>query len=242
MCGLPGRYAIHPSRRRRFMEQVAWTLAGEMASSSEPVKKLRSVAAPVTLRLEVTDAEVLAELRRRAEGDEREQFALAALRIGVLALRSAAGQVDAASIGEAGTELVSEVREVLSRRVTEMSERVASTLTQYLDPQSGALPQRLNALVRQDGELERLFRAQIGADDSLLAWSLASHLGEGSPLFKLLSPTDAAGLRSQISTTVQEALADQRTVILREFSLDQKDSTLSRMVAEFSLDGEGSAM
>src|SRR5580693_435966 len=169
------------------MEQVAWrTLVGETAPP-EPVKKLRSVAQPVTLRLEVTDPEVLAELRHRGEGDEREQFALAALRIGVLALRSAAGQVDAATIREAGGVLVSEVRDLLSQRVTEMSERVGATLTQYLDPQSGALPQRLNALMRQDGELERLFRAQIGADDSQLARSLASHLGEGSPLFKLLS-------------------------------------------------------
>jgi hypothetical protein len=206
------------------------------------VKKLRAVAQPVTLRLEVTDPEVVAELRHRGDGDEREQFALAALRIGVLALRSAAGQVDAAAIREAGTVLVSELRDLLSTRVTEMSERVASTLTQYLDPQNGALPQRLNALVRQDGELERLFRAQIGGDDSQLARSLASHLGEASPLFKLLSPTDSAGLRAQLSSTVEEALADQRKVILREFSLDQKDSALSRLVREFSLDGEGSSM
>ncbi len=223
------------------MEQVAWTLGAETAPP-EPVKKLRAVAPPVALRLEVTDPEVLAELRRRGEGDERDQFALAALRIGVLALRSAAGQVDAATIREAGSELVSEVRDVLSRRVTEMSERVAATLTQYLDPQSGALPQRLHALVRQDGELERLFRAQIGGDDSLLARSLASHLGEGSPLFKLLSPTDSAGLRAQVASTLEEALADQRKVILGEFSLDQKGSALSRLVAEFSLDGEGSSM
>jgi hypothetical protein len=224
------------------MEQVAWrSLVGEV-SPPEPVKKLRAVAQPVTLRLEVTDPEVVAELRHRGEGDEREQFALAALRIGVLALRSAAGQVDAAAIREAGTVLVSEVRDLLSRRVTEMSERVASTLTQYLDPQNGALPQRLDSLVRQDGELERLFRAQIGGDDSQLARSLASHLGEGSPLFKLLSPTDSAGFRAQLSSTVEEALADQRKVILREFSLDQKDSALSRLVREFSLDGEGSSM
>src|SRR5215472_3731690 len=107
------------------MEQVAWrTLVGE-APPAEPVKKLRAVASsPVTLRLEVTDPEVLTELRQRGEGDEREQFALAALRIGVLALRSAAGQVDAATIREAGTVLVSEVRDVLACRVTEMSERV----------------------------------------------------------------------------------------------------------------------
>jgi hypothetical protein len=224
------------------MEQVAWrSLVGE-GSTAEPVKKLRAVAQPVSLRLEVTDPEVVAELRHRGDGEEREQFALAALRIGVLALRSAAGQVDASAVREAGTALVSEVRDLLSQRVTEMSERLAATLTQFLDPQSGALPQRLNSLVRQDGELERLFRAQIGADDSQLARSLASHLGEGSPLFKLLSPTDSAGLRAQLSRTVEEALSDQRKVILREFSLDQKDSALSRLVREFSLDGDGSSM
>jgi hypothetical protein len=222
------------------MEQVAWALSG--VTPLESMKRRRAATPSLPLELDVTEPDVVAELLRHAEGDERAQFALAALRIGVLALRSAAGQIDAGSIREAGAELMSEVRELLSTRVTEMNERVASTLTQYLDPQSGALPQRLHALVRQDGELERLFRSQIGADDSLLARSLAAHLGEGSPLFKLLSPTDAAGLRSQISTTVEEALADQRAVILREFSLDQKDSALSRMVAEFSLDGEGSAM
>ena len=91
----------------------------------------------MTLTLEVTDAEVLAELRRH-EGDDRERFALAALRVGVLAMRAASGQIDAGSIREAGHVLVSEVRELLSSRATEMTERISSTLTQYLDPQSGA--------------------------------------------------------------------------------------------------------
>jgi hypothetical protein len=223
------------------MEQVAWAALGAVAPV-EPLRRRRGAPSSLHLELDATEPEVVAELLRHGDGDERAQFALAALRIGVLALRSAAGQVDAGSVREAGAELMSEVRELLSTRVTEMNERVASTLTQYLDPQNGALPQRLHALVRQDGELERLFRSQIGADDSLLARSLASHLGEGSPLFKLLSPTDAAGLRAQIATAVEEALTEQREVILREFSLDTKDSALSRMVREFSLDGEGSAM
>jgi hypothetical protein len=222
------------------MEQAA--RAKGTAGSPPESLKLRFVTPSMALRLEVSDPEVMAELRRHGEGDECEAYALAALRIGVLALRSAAGEVDASSIREAGTALVSEVRELLSRRVTEMTERVASTFTQYLDPQNGALTQQLHALVRHDGELERLFRTQIGADDSLLARSLAAHLGEGSALFKMLSPTDSAGLRAQLSSTVEEALADQRKIILREFSLDQKDSALSRLVAEFSMDGEGSAM
>jgi hypothetical protein len=220
------------------MEQVVWPIVG----GSPPESRRRSAPRTMTLRLEISDAEVIAELRRHGEGEECEAFALAALRVGVLALRSAAGQIDASTIREAGAVLVSEVREVLSGRVTEMNERVASTLTQYLDPQSGALPQRLNALVRQDGELERMFRAQIGGDDSMLARSLAAHLGEGSPLFRLLSPNDAAGLRVQLSSTLEGALTEQRKLILREFSLDQKDSALSRLAAEFSLDDEGSAM
>jgi hypothetical protein len=221
------------------MEQAARSLG---ALGSLDSLKLRAVSPSLRLTLEVTDPEVIAELRRHADGEECDRFALSALRVGVLAVRAASGQIDAVSVREAGNALMAEVREVLSARVTEINERVAATLTQYLDPQSGALPQRLHALVGQDGELERIFRAHVGAGDSLLTRSLALHLGEGSPLFKLLSPTDAAGLRAQLTGTVEEALADQRKIILREFSLDQKDSALSRLAAEFSLDGEGSAM
>jgi hypothetical protein len=192
------------------------------------------------LELDVADAEVLAELRQY-EGEERDRYALAALRVGVLALRTASGHIDAGSIREAGHALVSEVRELLSSRATEMTERLSSTLTQYLDPQSGVLPQRLQSLMRKDGELDQLLRAHVGADDSLLARSLSSHLGEGSPIFKLLSPTDASGLRVQLTKTLEEALVDQRRHILREFSLDQEGSALSRLVGEFSLDDDKSA-
>src|SRR5260370_25360869 len=96
--------------------------------------------------------------------------------------------------------------------------------------------------MREDGELERLLRTHVGGDDSVLARSLAMHLGEGSHLFKLLSPTDGTGLRAQLTKTIEDALAEQRQHILREFSLDHKDSALSRLLSEFSLDDEGSAL
>jgi hypothetical protein len=196
----------------------------------------------MVITLEVTDPDVLVELRRHIDESDRDRYALAALRVGVLALRTASGQVDAATIREAGHSLVAEVRELLSARATETAERVASALTQYLDPQNGVLPQRLQALVREDGELERLLRTHVGANDSVLARSLTLHLGEGSPIFKMLSATDASGLRAQLTKTIEEALLEQRTHILREFSLDRKDSALSRLFAEFSLDDETSAL
>ncbi len=222
------------------MEQAVRALGG--MPLFEAVRSRPAPEATMVLTLEVRDPEVLAELRRHAEGHERERHALAALRVGFLALRAASGQVDATSIREAGQELLSEVRELLSARATETTERIAAALTQYLDPQSGVLPQRLQALVREDGELERLLRAHVGADDSMLARSLAMHLGEGSPIFKLLSPTDANGLRAQLGKTLEVALADQNKHILREFSLDHKGSALERLFAEFSLDDEKSAL
>jgi len=192
--------------------------------------------------LEVTDPDTLAELRRRTEGDDREQFALAALRIGVLAMRAASGQVDGRAVREAGQAMLAEMRELLAARAAEMTERVSSTLTQYLDPHSGALPQRLDALMKRDGELDRMLRAHVGGDDSMLARSLTAHLGEGSAVFKLLSPDDATGLRAQLARTLEQALAEQRGHILKEFSLDHEGSALSRLVGEFSLDAEGSAL
>jgi hypothetical protein len=222
------------------MEQTAMPVG---LAPLEVSRRSRGRAASLVLTLEVSDPDVVLELRRREDDDdERDRYALAALRVGVLALRAAGGQIDAAAVREAGSALVSEVRELLSTRASEMTERLASTLTQYLDPQSGVLPQRLQSLVRKDGELESLLVAHVGADDSILARSLTTHLGEGSPIFRLLSPTDANGLRAQLGKTIEDALADQRKHILREFSLDQKDSALSRLVAEFSLDDDRSAL
>jgi hypothetical protein len=220
------------------MEQTAWAIVPGTGGASA---RQRAVGRSLVLTLEVTDPEVVLELRRH-EGEDLERYVLTALRLGVLSLRAASGQVDAGSLREAGTALLSEVRELLSTRASEVTERIASSLTQYLDPQSGVLPQRLQALVRKDGEIETMLRSHVGADDSMLARSLAAHLGEGSPIFRLLSPTDANGLRAQLVTSIEGALAEQRKLILREFSLDQKGSALSRLVAEFSLDDDRSAM
>jgi hypothetical protein len=116
------------------------------------------------LTLEVFDPDVIQELRRHADGPERERYATTALRVGVLALRAVGGQIDAAAMREASSTLLADVRELLSVRATEMTDRVAGHL------------------------------------------------------------------------------AEDRKEILREFSLDQKESALSRLVAEFTLDDERSAL
>ncbi len=215
------------------------------------------------LDLEVTDPDVLEELRRQP-ADHRTAYALNALRIGVLALRSASGQLDAAAVKEAGARLVGELRETLLERGKDLTRELGTALAQYLDPRSGALAARLDALLQDGGQLARLLDAHVGADGSVLAQALARHLGEQSPIFRMLSPTDANGLRAQLEATIGRALQEQRAAVVREFSLDDKASALSRLVAEvralqaslrddvqaqvgavvkeFSLDQEGSAL
>jgi len=50
------------------------------------------------LELVVTDPEVIAELWAKPEGRDRDEYALGALRLGILALRQARGQMDGGAI------------------------------------------------------------------------------------------------------------------------------------------------
>jgi hypothetical protein len=186
----------------------------------------------IRLELRATDPEVVAELGRIPEGAERDRFALAALRVGVLALRTASGQVDAGAIREAGGKLLGDIREALCSHAGTLTGEIKLALQGYFDPITGLVPQRIQALVRKDGELERMFRAHLGPDDSMLAGVLAEKLGENSPLFRLLSPSEKNGLMGVLEATIGAALKEQRDAIVAEFSLNREDSALSRLVAQ----------
>lgn len=235
-----------PSREGKpaARELTSRTAAGPARAPSPTPASRTVVALPrplhegLALQLRVTDPEVIAELQRLPEGEARERFALSALRLGVLSLRMASGEVDVAGIQQAGERLVADMGGVLGQRASELTHELQSELRQYFDPNSGAFSQRIRSLLEQDGELERVLRAHLGPDESLLARTLAQHLGEGSAVFKMLSPTEAGGLQMQLTSALQEALAQQRQRLLDEFSLNNKESALSRLVGEIA-SGQG---
>jgi hypothetical protein len=199
-------------------------------SAGDPPRDAEGAGGELLLTLRLTDPDVLAELRRRS-GAERDRFAAAALRVGVIALRSASGNVDADAVREAGNKLLADLRETLATRAAELTGEMTRTFTQYFDPKSGLVPQRIDRLVRDGGDLERVMRSHVG-DESILARTLAVHVGADSPLFKMLSPAEADGLRGQMEQALGAALREQSDVVLRQFSLDHGDSALSRLVRE----------
>ncbi len=186
------------------------------------------------VRLRVSDPEIIEALEAIEDESDRQRHAEAALRIGVLALSRAGRTLDAGQIERAGEAVVSDLREALQQHSRAVTDHVSSTLKTYLDPSDGHLPQRLQRLVADGGELDRLLRDRISGDHSQLAQTMASHVGERSPLFQMLDPQRKEGLSSSIAREVGEALQQQRQALLQQFSLDFPESALSRLRGEIT--------
>ena len=195
---------------------------------------------PFSLELELTvkDPDVIAALCQYEEGPPREDFALAALRIGVLAMRQARGQIDAESIRRESEHLLVTLANRLDEHARSVHTRVTDCLKEYFDPESGRFQERVNRLIQKDGELEQLIRRQIAGDDSQLSRTLVEHFGQNSPLMQWLSPDESRGLLAAMHKTLAEQLSQQREQVLSQFSLDNKEGALSRLVRELS-DNQG---
>jgi len=116
--------------------------------------------------------------------------------------------------------------------------RLTGALREYFDPQTGKFQERVEQLVRRDGDLEQVLRRQIGAEDSQLSKSLNGFIGEGSPLRKILSPTESNGLLAVFRDTFDKQLRAQHEAVFKEFSLNNKEGALARLIQELT-DNQG---
>lgn len=204
-----------------------------MASPTQLIESTPPNGCPVPpqavleLHLHVTDPEVIAELQKHPAGPDRERFSLNALRLGVLALRQARGELDAGVMREAGQKILHDLESLLKDEGSKLTGNLATALKQYFDKDSGELPRRLESLLKQDGEFERFLRQHIGPEASTLAKTLDQHL---APVLRLLDPEEAQGVQGRIQQLLSNAVEEQRNRVLREFSLDSEDSALSRLL------------
>jgi hypothetical protein len=187
---------------------------------------------PLRLDLLIRDHEVASELQKHSEGDSRNEFALAALRIGLLALRQAGGIVDSQVLRHEGDRLLDALRDTMNGTATHFHDVLGTTLKKYFDPNDGDLRNRLDQLLKKDGELQSVLALHLDGNESVIARTLARHVGEQSPIFRMLSPTQSDGILASITEAIRQALLGQREHILKQFSLDDRESALSRLVAE----------
>jgi hypothetical protein len=188
----------------------------------------------LVLELRVDDSDTIAELVRHPAGDPREQFGARALRIGVLALRQARGVIDGETIRREGERLIVSLQHTLDGHSARLNDRIASELSRYFDPQGGHLQERLDRLLRKDGELEATLLRHVGGEDSELCKTLASHFGSDSPLMRCLSPDQSKGVFAALREVLEKQLEAQRHHVLSQFSLDNSESALCRFIGELT--------
>ena len=256
------------------VEQDAVGTAGTASTGEAVIQRMSTgpdkitetaVSEPLELHLRVDDLETLHALSQ-CEGDEDlQRFALTALKFGSRILREASGAIDRDTIRKEGSGIVEQLQKVMQEGSRDSLQSVSEEFRRFLDPESGILQQRLERLVAGDGsELNQVMSRHLEKESQLLGQLLEQHVGESSELLKILSPDQKDGLISQFQGQFQTTLGEQSQHILEQFSLDQKDSALNRLVksitdsngtlkaelsgdvdrmkAEFSLDNKESAL
>ncbi len=88
------------------------TTEGSVASNGPgPAMAYSNGTGSVELHLTISDPDLYAELSKRDE-PERSEFAVASMKIGVIAFRQAQGQVDANQIRDAGERVIRDMRSI----------------------------------------------------------------------------------------------------------------------------------
>lgn len=185
-----------------------------------------------SLNVDLDDPESIAAIVAYPEGRDRSRFVRTALRIGILALNQAQGRIDSEAIKNEGDKLVRDIEDRLANYRRQTEEQLATTLKEYFDPQNGRFNERVERLVRHDGELERLMRQQMEAAERSLADTLTRHIGADSVLMQYLEPGESNRFLNALREHVEHTFASQAETILREFSLDNTQGALSRLVRE----------
>lgn len=185
----------------------------------------------IQLELYVRDLETRTALLEQPEGRRRTEFALDALRIGVLALRHANSRIDVELLQNFSGQMLENLEKALKEHSRDAQEKTSVVLKHYFDPSDGRLTERLQRLLSDDGELARVFEGQLHGEGSPLAKRLDGALG---PLLKQLDPQQSEGLLASLQKTVDAELVKQREHLLREFSLDNDQGALKRLVNELT--------
>jgi hypothetical protein len=206
------------------------TVEQSAARNGQTSSSGRELPLKLELELVIDDKDVIQALVEFPEGDERNQYAAEALKVGVVALRHVGGMVTADMIQRECTKLIGDIQHTFTHHRQIVHERVDNCLKEYFDPNNGRFSERVNRLVSpKDGELSKLIAGLIDGETSLLARTLLAHVGRESPLMQILDPDHSSGLLASLKKIVEGELARQREHVLKEFSLDEPCSALNRL-------------
>jgi hypothetical protein len=186
----------------------------------------------VHVDLWIRDRDVVTAITAHPEGRRRADCIRTAIRIGVLALQQAQGRIDTESVRNEGDRLIAALENRLAQYQDQLRSVLGGTLKDYFDPNDGRFTERVERLIKQDGDLEKVIRAQMDAAALGLKEAIDNQVGPRSSLAQLLTPGESNALIAAIQRTVDALLVAQREKVVGEFSLDKQDSAMARLLTE----------
>lgn len=132
---------------------------------------------------------------------ERVRLAADAWVIGLRALGNAYSQARESRLADVGRALLDDMERQLRAQMETQQAALNAALKRFFDPTDGQVSQRLAAFVADHGELDRFLRGYLGAEQSVLAETLARKVGEDSELFKRLDPHEKQGVVGILETS-----------------------------------------
>lgn len=192
----------------------------------------------IYLRLEISDPDTV-EVLGQIDEQERNKYAAKALIIGVAALEAATKQAEAVKLRDIGNQHLDKLEAFLASHEETVQGSIADTLKSYFDPKNGQFTDRVNRLVSNDGELETIITKQIEGAGSPLHLTLDNFIGPKSDFYKSLDPNNAESVVTKIREHVEEITHDHKGAILKEFSLDDDESAISRLVKTIKTQQDG---
>ncbi|MEZ5963084.1 MAG: hypothetical protein R3F56_04475 [Planctomycetota bacterium] len=200
----------------------------------------REPASRVEANVLLSESEVSVELHDRRvdslaflediDSSQQPLFAVEAWTIGLRALRNAQAAAEEARLKDIGSSLVADLDGQLKAHVETQHKEMTGVLTRFFDPKDGEVAQRLASFLADEGVLARQLDKYLAPQNSVLAQALAQQIGESSPLFKKLSPTDSEGLVKVLEGQLRGVMDAGHQELLRALDPLAEDGAVARFL------------
>lgn len=170
---------------------------------------------------------------------QREQLVTDAWSIGLRALQNAHRTAQESKLEDIGASLLADVDRQLRSHVERQQSAIDAVLTGFFDPNDGQVCQRLEAFVADEGVLARLLEKYLAPQGSVLAEALARQVGETSPLFRKLSPTESDGLVKMLEAQLAEVMSRGHDHLVRALDPLAEDGAVARFLRSLRAELKG---
>lgn len=189
------------------------------------VQLATQVITGLDLNLVITNRNVLSYLSQFDDEETQIEKALEALKVGVVAIQSASPTLDTTVVQSEFAEMETRMRESIS----EFQSDVKDELQKYFEAGDGSVPRSIDGVFGEHGSLPRTFQAFFDPEDGRLSRLMQNHVGPESTFGKSLDPQNKQGVIAVLEARVQELVEAKLDDVLKEFSLDENGSAMSRL-------------